>query len=192
MAAWTLHVRRRTRWRVHGTASRAEGACSQGCAEPARHAPGMPCMSIMGGAAGGAVKRVSTMPSPSIMACVGSRSRGQARSRMTEADPYKQRGCATQSATGSGNLVGADQQDAASEGRLGRRGGPRSEGQETARERTSADGVPGVLLHAGAELSAHDWLRCSACLPAVLGCRQHAMGVPWCSQGGPRVRRTAC
>ena len=30
----------------------------------------MPCMSIMGGAAGGAVKRVSTMPRPSIMACV--------------------------------------------------------------------------------------------------------------------------
>ena len=53
-----------------------------------------------------------------------------------------------------GGARGAHKQDAAREGRLGRRGGPRSEGQEAAGQGACADGVPGVLLQAEAGLGA--------------------------------------
>ena len=62
----------------------------------------MPCISIMGGAEGGAVARVSTMPMPSIMACGR---RGLSTSREHEKGSNTSQGLASRMPPASADLA---------------------------------------------------------------------------------------
>lgn len=101
----------------------------------------MPGMSTSPGAAWGAVYRVSTMPSPSIMAWT-SRRRHQSGSMQVTARCWL---CLCQVCCTVG--LDAHQQNAACQSRSRGRGRARPERQEASCQSTCTDGVPRILLH---------------------------------------------